>query len=84
MRSSTTVDRVVARTVVGSGDELPAGVLAELHQLVIERQSLERREAMLVRRARNEGVVWEQIAACLKVSKQAVHKKHAAGLVRRR
>lgn len=35
---------------------------------------------MLVRRARNQGIVWEQIAACLGVSKQAVHKKHAAGL----
>ncbi len=75
---------MVVRTAVGSDDEPPAGVLTKLRQLVIERQSLERREATLVRRARNEGIVWEQIAACLQVSKQAVHKKHAAGLVRRR
>jgi len=47
------------------------------------RQELERQEAVLVRRARNEGIVWEQIAACLGVSRQAVHKKHAGGLRRR-
>jgi hypothetical protein len=40
--------------------------------------------AVLVRRARNEGYVWEQIAACLDVSKQAVHKKHAGRQLRRR
>ena len=41
------------------------------------------REATLVRKARNQGIVWEQIAACLGVSKQAVHEKHAAGIRRR-
>ena len=35
---------------------------------------------MLVRRARDEGFVWEQIASSMNVSRQAVHKKHAAGL----
>jgi hypothetical protein len=30
-----------------------------------------------VRRARNDGIVWEQIAASLGVSKQAVHRKYA-------
>ena len=35
---------------------------------------------MLVRRARNEGFVWEQIASSMNVSRQTVHKKHAAGL----
>jgi len=34
---------------------------------------------MLVRRARDEGFVWEQIASSMNVSRQAVHKKHAAG-----
>jgi hypothetical protein len=55
-------------------------VLQDLRRLVGERAELERREATLVRRARNQGIVWEQIAACLGVSKQAVHKKHAAGM----
>ncbi len=31
---------------------------------------------MLVRRARNQGATWEQIAAALGVTKQAVHKKY--------
>ena len=61
----------------------PDGILSELAALVAERAELERREAVLVRKARNHGIVWEQIAACLGVSKQAVHKKHAAGLRRR-
>jgi hypothetical protein len=41
------------------------------------RAEVERREAVLVRRARNDGASWTQIAAVLGVSKQAVHKKHA-------
>jgi hypothetical protein len=55
----------------------PDGVLRELGMLVAQRRELERREAALVRRARNQGIVWEQIAASLGVSKQAVHKKYA-------
>lgn len=37
---------------------------------------MERIEAVLVRRARNSGTTWPQIAAVMGVSKQAVHKKH--------
>jgi predicted transcriptional regulator len=66
---------------VGGGDE---DVLRELAQITKQRKQLERREATLVRRARNQGYVWEDIATALGVTKQAVHKKHAAGLVRRR
>lgn len=40
------------------------------------RGELERAEAVLVRRSRNAGATWGQIAAALGVSKQAVHKKH--------
>lgn len=65
------------RTAVDSDAEPPVDVLRELRQLVAARSELERREAVLVRRARNEGYVWEQIATCLEVSRQAVHKKHA-------
>ncbi|CAL9511852.1 hypothetical protein [Streptomyces albus] len=41
------------------------------------RAETERIEASLVRRARNKGAAWPQIAAALGVSKQAAHKKHA-------
>lgn len=71
----------MVRTSVESPE--PDGVLAELATLVGERRELERRESVLVRKARNQGIVWEQVAAALGVSKQAVHKKHAAGLRRR-
>jgi hypothetical protein len=40
------------------------------------RAELERWEAVLVRRARNNGATWAQIAAVLGISKQAVHKKY--------
>jgi hypothetical protein len=53
----------------------PDGVLAELAAVREARHELERQEAALVRRARNEGIVWEQIAASLGVTKQAVHRK---------
>ena len=72
------------RTAGDAGAEPPDDVLDELRRLVVLRRSLERQEAVLVRRARNEGYVWEQIAACLDVSKQAVHKKHAGRQLRRR
>ncbi len=77
------VDTMTPRTAVDTGSEPPVDVLRELRELVADRSELERREAVLVRRARNEGYVWEQIAACLEVSRQAVHKKHA-GRSRRR
>ncbi|KAB8166458.1 hypothetical protein FH609_002655 [Streptomyces sp. 3MP-14] len=40
------------------------------------RSDLERAEAVLVRRARNDGASWAAIAEALGVSRQAVHKKH--------
>ena len=63
-------------------DQEPGGpdrVLAELAAVREGRREIERREAALVRRARNEGIVWEQIAASLGVTKQAVHRKYASG-----
>lgn len=71
------IDGMVVTTAVDPGADPPSDVLAQLRQLVVERSDLERREAVLVRRARNDGIVWEQIAECLGVSRQAVHKKHA-------
>ena len=73
----------MSRTAV-EASEPPRGVRAELRRLVDERSELERREAALVRRARNEGLVWAEIASALGVTRQAVHKKHAAGLLQRR
>ena len=70
------------QTLHGS-DEPADDTLSALRRLSIERRELARREAALVRRARNEGIVWEQIAACLSVTKQTVHRKYAAGLRRR-
>lgn len=40
------------------------------------RREMDRLEVVLVRRARNAGITWAQIADALGVSKQAVHKKH--------
>lgn len=74
--SSTYID-FVRTTFDQGGPGRPDGVLAELAALRESRQEIERREAALVRRARNEGIVWEQIAASLAVSKQAVHRKYA-------
>jgi predicted transcriptional regulator len=68
-------------TDVGGGSE---DILKELSQITKQRKQLERREATLVRRARNKGYVWEEIAGALGVTKQAVHKKHAAGILGKR
>lgn len=65
------------RTTFDQEQPGPDGVLGELSTVREARQEVERREAALVRRARNEGIVWEQIAASLGVTKQAVHRKYA-------
>jgi hypothetical protein len=75
--------RMATKKTVGAGGE-PEDILKELSQITKQRSQLERREATLVRRARNKGYVWEEIATALGVTKQAVHKKYAAGLVRKR
>jgi hypothetical protein len=47
------------------------------------RSLLENLESLQVENARNAGWSWEQIANVLGVSKQAVHKKHAGGWLRK-
>ncbi|MCF2531632.1 helix-turn-helix domain-containing protein [Yinghuangia soli] len=42
------------------------------------RDLADRLEALQVRSAREQGWSWQEIAACLGVTRQAVHKKHAA------
>lgn len=48
------------------------------------RHLAERLEALQVERARQQGWTWQEIALVLGISKQAVHKKHAAKRVLRR
>jgi DNA-directed RNA polymerase specialized sigma24 family protein len=43
------------------------------------RDLADRLEVLQVRNARDRGWSWQQIAAALGVSRQAVHKKHARG-----
>ncbi|SIO87342.1 helix-turn-helix domain-containing protein [Nocardiopsis sp. JB363] len=50
--------------------------LEALESLVELRSESERVEAVLVRRARNQGLTWARIAEALGVSKQAIHKKY--------
>ncbi|GMA35702.1 hypothetical protein GCM10025876_19060 [Demequina litorisediminis] len=54
----------------------PDGVRAALQEVRRQRAQIERDEAAAVRRARNDGLTWEQIAVDLGVTRQAVHKKH--------
>jgi len=72
----------MVRTAIGesSGDGQHGEVIWELIDHTRQRRQtvaeLERREAELVRRARLLDFSWQQIAAALDVSKQAVHKKY--------
>jgi DNA-directed RNA polymerase specialized sigma24 family protein len=59
----------------------PAVGLAAVASL---RELLESLEALQVENARERGWSWQQIAAVLGVSRQAVHKKHGGRRLRRR
>ena len=61
----------------------PDGVRRALQEVRGARRAIEQEEAAAVRRGRNEGLTWEQIAVDLGVTKQAVHKKYRAGSLRR-
>ena len=60
----------LAKGIVNTNALLGLTAVKQLHN------ELERQETILVRRARNQGATWEQIAAALGVAKQAVHKKY--------
>ncbi|WP_434619268.1 AsnC family protein [Arthrobacter sp. A5] len=62
------------KTMVGSMDGM--GPAEALHAVAELQKEVGRTEAALVRRARQAGLSWEAVAACLGVSKQAVHKKY--------
>lgn len=50
--------------------------LAALRALAELRRQSDRLEAVAVRRARVQGLLWSEIAGALGISKQAVHKKY--------
>ena len=56
-----------------TGDDDPRTALAAAREL---RRTADRTEAAVVRRARNQGLAWAEIAEQLGVSRQAVHKKY--------
>jgi len=56
-----------------AGDDDPRAALRAAAEL---RRATERLEAQLVRRARNQGMSWAEVAAQLGVSKQTVHRKY--------
>lgn len=58
------------------GDDGPLEALAAVATL---RTDLDRREHLLVRRARAAGMTWALIADVLGVSKQAVHRRYGGG-----
>ena len=56
-----------------TGDDDPRAALAAAREL---RRTADRTEAAVVRRARNQGLAWAEIAEQLGVTRQAVHKKY--------
>ncbi|MGO4362640.1 HTH domain-containing protein [Terrabacter sp. 2TAF16] len=56
-----------------TGDDDPRAALAAAREL---RRTADRTEAAVVRRARNQGLAWAEIAEQLGVSRQAVHRKY--------
>jgi hypothetical protein len=59
-----------------AGSRDPAVGLRAVRSL---RELADRLEKLQVENARELGWTWQQIALCLGVSRQAVHKKHGAG-----
>ena len=66
-------EQTMSALVVQAGDDDPLRALAAVAEL---HREVSRTEAIVVRRARNGGASWEQIARVLGVSRQAVHKKY--------
>jgi hypothetical protein len=72
-----------AQVASAAGSRDPAVGLKAVRSL---RALVERLETLQVENARDQGWTWEQIAQQLGVTRQAVHKKYAAGrgLLRRK
>ncbi len=58
---------------LATGDDDPRAALAAAREL---RRAADRTEAAVVRRARNRGLAWAEIAEQLGVTRQAVHKRY--------
>ena len=58
---------------LATGDDDPRAALAAARGL---RRAAVRSEAAVVRRARNQGLAWAEIAEQLGVTRQAVHKRY--------
>jgi predicted transcriptional regulator len=65
-----------AQVATAASSKDPAVGLRAIRSLRI---LVERLEALQVQNARDAGWTWEQIAALLGVTRQAVHKKYASG-----
>lgn len=61
------------RLAQATGGDDPRTALAAAREL---RRAADRTEATVVRRARNSGLSWAEIASHLGVTKQAVHRKY--------
>ena len=74
-KMSTYVDVMTEATqlATAAGDQDPR---VGLHAVAALRKLLEQLEAVQVRNARTRGWSWQEVAAELGVSRQAVHKKH--------
>jgi hypothetical protein len=76
---TTTTEATKLAEATGSADpEVGLRAVAALRTL------LERLEALQVESARDQGWSWADIARALRVSRQAVHKKHAGRRLLRR
>jgi len=75
-RASTYVDRVSEATKAAS-QASSADPRVGLRAVAALRRLVDQLETLQVESARRRGWSWQEIAQELKVSKQAVHKKHA-------
>lgn len=69
----TDMDDTLAALAERAEDSDPLAALRALAEL---RRQSDRLEAVAVRRARVQGLLWSEIAGALGISKQAVHKKY--------
>lgn len=71
------------RTLVSAADDDDPRVA--LRAAAALRHRVEQRQSELVRRARNQGLTWAEIASNLGITKQAVHRRYGGtGLLGRR
>ena len=75
--ASTTVDGMTEATELAAAAG-SADARTGLRAVLALRKLLETLEVLQVGNARRQGWSWQEIADALEVSKQAVHKKHAA------